>query len=602
MGSCGETKTKNIQEEENKKKEEEDKSKNKEVSKEEQKDKEKDKEKEKDQSKKVDSKSNNKEEKLTNPIINQNNLQPNKDNTITRHAQSQQNQIHNKIESQKIFTQSNAQLPSAILKNNIEGTSNVTPMNINKNLKSKKDQKTSAKEENLENEEEKSELAKNEHLIAPMEGQLFQKIMTDNQMKNLEIYNTNFYPKGEHIILSFGDSFDLFNDFFTTLFSEHQLYKEQPIYNYNTFFENEDNYEFKGRGIAFNIPNDYYEIYLKSDINSLYNNSNIIFNTNKKSRNDIDINTMNNMTSKQFLNMNEKSDDFIKQFNNDSNTQKLNNILTSEAEKCSHLRCLHFLGNVFDGSSMGILCRFINDIQEDYKKVLKLTHLKYFDSLEHKAFNKIKNYIYTISSLYNKCDLVNFFNSTKGGDILSCITAGERINEYSSGYSVNQILADLLVDPKNNYIYSNGLEIKEKDCDEKYIEILFQDCKEDKHHNYYKPQMSSLTIYKGNKTFDNDSKFKLSDEISKIVDKHILNNRAYYNFYDINKNFEINDFLANLHQSQYFTRYTEEFFMNFIQNYNIGNFSYPERQLREETINNVHGILNSFKEIWRYKV
>ena len=592
MGSSGEAKQKKPLEEENKKKSEEDKSKNKEAPK------GSEKEKEKESKKRLDSKSN-KEEKSTNPIINQNNLQPSKENTISNQLPLQSNQIQNKNESQKIFTESKIQLPSAIVKNNIEGTSSVFPMSSNQN---KKNKKSSVKGENIENEEEKPSLAKNEHLIAPMEGQLFPKIMTDNQIKNLEIYNTNFYPKGEHIILSFGDTFDLFNELFTTLYSEHQLYKEQPIYNYNTFFENEDNYNYKARGIAFNIPNDYYDLYLKSEINSLYNNGNIVFNTNKKTKTNLDINTINNMNIKQFLNINEKSEDFIKEFNSDSNNQKLLNILSTEAEKCSHLHCLHFLGNIFDGSSMGILCKFNNEIQEAYKKVLKLVHLNYFDSMEHKAFNKIKNYIYTISNLYGKCDMVNFFNSPRGGDIISCITAGERIDEYSSGYSVNQILADLLVNPKNNYIYSNGLEIKEKDCDEKYIDILFQDCKEDKSHCYYKAQMSSLTIYKGNKIFGEESKFKLSDEMSNIVDKYIKNNRAYYNFYDINKNFEINDFMANLHQSQYFVRFTEEFYMNFIQNYNIGNFSQPERQLREETINNVNGILNSFREMWRYPV
>ena len=587
MGSCGGTKERKKTEEESKKKEEEDKSKGKEIPKENNKDNE--------SKKRMDSKSN-KEEKSTNPIINQNNLQPNKENTISNQLQIQPNQ--NKNESQKIFTESKIQLPSAIAKNNIEGTSSAFPMSSNQNKKNQ-NQKPQGKGENLENEEEKPELAKNEHLIAPMEGQLFPKIMTDNQMKNLEIYNANFYPKGEHILLSFGDTFDLFNEFFTTLFSEHQLYKEQPIYNYNTFFENEDNYNYKARAIAFNIPNDYYDIYLKSEINSLYNNSNIIFNTVKKSKMDLDMDTKNSLTSKQFINMSERSDDFIKEFNSDSNSQKLLNILSTEAEKCNHLHCLHFLGNIFDGSSMGILCKFNEDIQEAYKKVLKLTHLCYYDSFEHKAFNKIKNYIYTISNLYGKCDLVNFFNSSRGGDILSCITAGERIDEYSSGYSVNQILADLLIAPKNNYIYSNGLEIKKKDCDEKYIDVLFQDCKEDKSHSYYNAQISSLTIYKGNKTFGNDSKLKLSDEMSKIVDKYIKNNRAYYNFYDINKNFEINDFISNLHQTQYFVRFTEEFFMQFIQNYNIGNFSHLERPLREETINNVHGILNSFREIWR---
>ena len=596
MGACGERKEKKTLEE-NKNKDEQDKSKNKESSK----------GKEKDQSKRLDSKSN-KEEKIINPIINQNNLQPNKDNTLNKQIPQQsqnKDENQNQIESQKILSQNdNAQLPSAInsIKLNNDGTSSAFPLNINQNKKNKIIKTNSALSDNLENEESKSYLLKNEHLIAPMQGQLFPKTMTDNQLKNLNNYNTNYYPKGEHIILSFGDTFDIFNSFFTTLFSEHQLYKEQPIYNYNTFFENEDNYNYKTRGIAFNIPNDYYELYLKSDINSLYNNSNIIFNSNKKSKNIIDNNTMNAMTVKQFLNMNEKSDDFIREFNNDTNSQKLNNILRIEAEKCSHLHCLHFTGNIFDGNSMGILCNFINNIQEDYKKVIKLVHLKYYDSFEHKAFNKIKNYIYTISNLYNKCDLVNFFNSKKGGDILSCMTIGERIDEYSSGYSINQLLADLLVNPKLNYIYSNGLEIKENDCDDKYIELLYEDCKEDKSHKYYKSQMSSLTIYKGNKIFTHNSKIKLSDEMSKIVDRYIKNNRSYYNFYDINKTFEINDFISNYHQSQYFVRYTEEFFMDFIQNYNIGNFTQPERQLREDIINNVHGILNNFKEIWRYNV
>ena len=90
--------------------------------------------------------------------------------------------------------------------------------------------------------------------------------------------------------------------------------------------------------------------------------------------------------------------------------------------------------------------------------------------------------------------------------------------------------------------------------------------------------------------------------MSKIVDKYIKNNRAYYNFIDINKSFDINDFIANFHQSRYFVRYTEGFFMDFIQNYNFKNFSNEEKQLKEATINNMYGILNEFKELWRYKI
>ena len=227
MGSSA-SKEKKSPEEESKKKEEEDKSKSKEISK------DNEKEKEKSQSKRLDTKSN-KDEKLTNPIINQNNLQPNKDNTISKVISTQQqnqNQIQNKNESQKIFTQTNPQLPSAIVKNNIEGTSSVFPTSLNQNKK--KPQKNSVQGENVEKEEEKPKLLINEHLIAPLEGQLFPKVMTDNQMRNLDNYNANFYPKGEHIILSFGDTFDLFDNFFKTIFSEHELYKDQPIYNYNT--------------------------------------------------------------------------------------------------------------------------------------------------------------------------------------------------------------------------------------------------------------------------------------------------------------------------------------------------------------------------------
>ena len=594
MGVCGGKSIKKDIEEEKKKKEEEDKSKSKDISKE--------KDKDKDISKKAESRS----DKVTNPIINKNNLQPSKDNSISKQLQSLQNK--NKNETQKMFPQNNAPLPSAInsVKMNMDGTSSVFPLSLVQNQNKNNKNKASAKSENVNIEDDienqKSSLLKNEHLITPMEGQIFRKTMTDNQMKNLEYYNTNFYPKGEHIILSFGDCFDIFNDFLTTMVSEHKLNKEQPIYNYDTFFESEENNIYTARGIAFNIPNDYYDIYLKSEINSVFNNNNIIFNTNKKSRTTLDMNAMDNAPVKQVLNMNEKSDDFFKEFNNDTNNQKISNLLSTEAEKCNHLRCLHFLGNIFDGNSMGILCNFVNDIQEDYRKVLKLSHLKYFDSFEHKAFSKIKNYLYSVSNLYDKCNLVNFLNSNKGGDILSCITAGERINEYSSGYSINQILSDLLINPKLNYVYSNGLEIKENNCDEKYVELLCMDCKEDRNHIYYKPQISSLTIYKGNKVFGYEGKMKLSEEIAKIVDRYINGNRSYYNFYDINKSFDIYDFMTNLHQTQYFVRFTEDYFMDFIQNYNSGNFIYAERQLKEETINNIHGILNNFKELWRYNI
>jgi hypothetical protein len=425
--------------------------------------------------------------------------------------------------------------------------------------------------------------------------------MTENQINNLENYNKYYREKGQHIFIALGETFNILNDFYTTVSIELKLYDENPLYNLRSLFdENYGNYAI--RGIAYNVPNSLNELYRQSDINTLFQKNNISFNPSKKTYTKLDADYMSTATLKQMLDINENSKDFIKEYNNFADLERLNELIRTEAEKCDQLHCFHFIGDIFDGSSMGILCNVLNNMQERYKKILKLVHLNYYDSYEHRAFNKIKNYIYTISNLHDKCNLVNFFNTPKGDQILSNLTIGERIPEYDKSCSINQILADLLVNPRINYIYSNGVEIKEKECDEKYAELLYQDCKEDKGHLYYKAQMSSLTIYKGNKIFNNESKIKLSEEMSKIVDRYIKNNRSYYNFYDIQKTFEINDFMSNLHQSQYFIRYTEDFFMDFIQNYNIGNFSHAERQLKEDTINNVHLILNKFKDIWRYNV
>ena len=111
----------------------------------------------------MDSKSN-KEEKMTNPIINQNNLQPSKDNTLSKQIPNQQNQ--NKNESQKIFTQNNAQLPSGIppIKPNNEGTSSVFPMSLNQDKKNK-NEKEPGKKEDIKNEEGKPKLQKLELLL-----------------------------------------------------------------------------------------------------------------------------------------------------------------------------------------------------------------------------------------------------------------------------------------------------------------------------------------------------------------------------------------------------------------------------------------------------
>ena len=546
-----------------------------------------------------------KSDKLTNPIININNLQPGKDSSISRKNIQSVNE-KDKTSNFKKSNRNSQQLPSEIkldINYEKEKSGKDQQSNLKKDQKDQKDKDKDKKSPEKEKEKkEENELLPNEKFIQKDENQLFIKTMTENQIKNLENYNKSYIPKGEHILVSFGETFETLNDFYTTASAEHKLYDEKPLYNFSNFFS--ENYgSHTIRGIAYNVPNSMNDLYRESDINTLFQKENISFNSLKKTtRTKIDLDYMNTATLKQFLDINENSKDFIKEYNNFTTLENLSELIRTEAEKCDLLHCLHFIGDIFDGSSMGILCNIINDTQEKYKKVLKLVHLNYYDSFEHRAFSKIKNYIYTISCIYDKCDLVNFFNSRKGGQIISNLTLGERIPEYEKFYSLNQTLADLLLNPKLNYIYSNGLEIKEKDCDDKYIELLYQDCKEDKGHLFYKSQISSLTIYKGDKIFNDESKFKMSEEMSKIVDKYIQNNRSYYNFYDIKKHFDVCDFMANFHQSRYFVRYSEGFFMDFIQRYNYKNFSKEETQLKDETIDIMHGILNDFKELWRYKI
>ena len=536
---------------------------------------------------------NTKSDKLTNPIINKNNLQPGLDSSI-----SKQNLI-SQIDNDKSSSKKN-NINSQILKNEskIETKEDKKEKEKDKDKIETKDKKDKEKEKKEEN-----DLLPNERLIRKGDENNFAKTMTIKQLQNLENYNKNYRSIGEHIFISLGETFEIFNDFYSSLSAEHKLYEDHPVYNYHNFIEETEN-NYYVRGIAFNIPNDLNDLYKKSDINKYFGKDNIIFNSFRKVRTKINPDYANKATLQEFLNTNENSKDFIKEYNNDSSLEKLSELLRAEVEKCENFHCLHFIGDIFDGSSMGILCNMLNDMQDKYKKVLKLVHLNYYDSFEHRAFNKIKNYIYTVSNLYNKCNLVNFFNTSKGGHILSNLTLGERIEEYEKNYSINQALSDLLVNPNINYIYSNGIELKKQkeNVNEKYIELLFDDCKENKGHLYYKAQMSSLAIYRGNKIFKIEDKIKLGEEMGKIVDRYIKNNRSYYNFYDINKDFDIYDFIANFHQSRYFIKYTEEYFMDFIQNYNMKNFSNEEKQLKDETINNTYGLLNNFKDIWRYEV
>ena len=531
-----------------------------------------------------------KEENKTNPIINVQNIDQKQLNNINK-PEYLPSDIKN------IYSQSNFQLPSimnSIKLNNNENISSFSPDYFSPkkkgstNVLSNREIKTNQNNENIQK----------EIILPKMEGQIFEKAMTYNQNNNLNNYNVNFYPAGEHILISFGDTFDIFNNFYTILFEEHQLNTDFPVFNYDNFFDyDRETQNYFVRGIAVNVPNEDYENYTNSEIFNCYNKNSIMFDTINDNK------TQNNEILADFLNTGEKSDEFYNEFVNEGFCEGIYNLLRIESEKCNHLHCINFLGDIFSGRSMGLLCNFLKTINQDFNKVLKLCHLKYYDSFKHKAFNKRKNYIYSVSNLYHYCDLVNFLNVCQsGGDIISCITGGERIPEYSSNYSVNQILTDLLINPKMNFIYSNGCQVKEKVLVKEYVKYLYQDCKEDKFHLYYKNQFSSLTIYKGNKIFNNEDKNLLSKEMSKVMYGNCIKNMNYFNFYDINKTFAGNDFIANLHQSEYFSKLTEEYFMDFIQCYNQDNFIHEERELREEAINIVSEIINTFKEIWRCKM
>ena len=411
------------------------------------------------------------------------------------------------------------------------------------------------------NEEEKKEEEKNLNFNTKSKINFFTTNTSLLQTQNLKYFQSkNSKENGEHIVMSFCDTFDIVDNFFYTLYYEHKLETKNPIYDYNKFFhfDNQTN-TYKARAIAVNIPNSQYETFTNSKIIDLYNQDNII---------------------------------------HKNQTQNLNDLLRTEVEKCDNLRCIHFLGNIFNGESDGLLSSFLFEIQNDYNNVLRMTHLKYFDTYTHKAFNKIKNYIFTISYIYDKCSLINFFNTPFHADTLVNLTLGERIKEFYSDYNLNKILSDLLIDPAANFVYSNGCKINKPNSLDYYFDFLFADCKENYSRSFVNTQISSLCIYKGNKILTEDEKIILSNKMSKVVDLRLKNNKMYYNFYNINKEFQY-DFIANFHQTNYFKDFTEEYFMNFIQNYNISNFTKEEKENRNEAIMKVNDIMNYYKEIWK---
>ena len=440
------------------------------------------------------------------------------------------------------------------------------------------------------NEEEKKEEEKNLNFNTKSKINFFTTNTSLLQTQNLKYFQSkNSKENGEHIVMSFCDTFDIVDNFFYTLYYEHKLETKNPIYDYNKFFhfDNQTN-TYKARAIAVNIPNSQYETFTNSKIIDLYNKDNIIHKNQTQNLNDL----------KNFSENEEKKNDFIINFNNDNYASSLNNLLRTEVEKCDNLRCIHFLGNIFNGESDGLLSSFLFEIQNDYNNVLRMTHLKYFDTYTHKAFNKIKNYIFTISYIYDKCSLINFFNTPFHADTLVNLTLGERIKEFYSDYNLNKILSDLLIDPAANFVYSNGCKINKPNSLDYYFDFLFADCKENYSRSFVNTQISSLCIYKGNKILTEDEKIILSNKMSKVVDLRLKNNKMYYNFYNINKEFQY-DFIANFHQTNYFKDFTEEYFMNFIQNYNISNFTKEEKENRNEAIMKVNDIMNYYKEIWK---
>ncbi len=462
--------------------------------------------------------------------------------------------------------------------------------------KKEEEKKEEEKKEEEKKEEEKKEEEKNEpkdNDIYKEEGEYFARTMNLNQTRNLHYFKASYPIEGEDIVISFGDTFKNLDSFFSILSQEHELETNNPKYNYSKFFTFDGVEKYFPRALAIHVPYEQNEIYENNK--SIYK-ENVIFKGESSTDN---FKTMNDQFFASLGNR-ELNSDFISEFNNDSFINGVTNMLRYESEKCNSLRTIHLLGNIFNGISIGSLCSFLYEIQNDYKSSLKIAHLNYFDSYCHRAFTKIKNYIFGVSHLYDHCNMINFFNNYNNvGDILANLTAGERITEYKEKYNLNRIMSDILINPNANFVYCNGCRFEKKDYLDFYTEYLYEDCKEGKNHLDYRMQLSSLCIYKGNLYCNDDQKKLLSNKMAKVVDYRLNNNRAFYNFYNIDRTFKY-DYVSNIHQTEYFKVVTEEYLMNFRQNYNIDNFTKEEKDgMREDSIYKVNNILNEYKEIWR---
>ena len=391
---------------------------------------------------------------------------------------------------------------------------------------------------------------------------------------------TTFNTHGECITIAFGNTFDIFNSFFESLYNDHSLHK-QPQYEYFKYFHElpSQHNVYIPRGFAYDIPNEQSNIFTNG----------FLFKT-------------NSFQNVSFVNQTyDENVSFINSFLNTNKTKYIYEHLRKESEKCDNLHQLHFISDIFNGNAMGTLCSFLNEIRNDYTSTLKLTHLKYFDTFSHKTFSKRKNYICSIAHLYTHCNLINLFNSLKGGEVINNLTVGDRIKEYSSKYNMNNLISSILFNSKTKFVYSNGMSINEHITNDN-CKLIFEDCKEGRYHMEYFPQYTSVCIYKGN-TYYNESKREIfKHELKQIIkrqstyDYNINNNKRLHSFIHINKCL-YNDFVSHTHHSNMFKDMTEEYYFDFIQEYNLRHFTEDERDMREDVIYKTNEIINNYNEV-----
>lgn len=395
------------------------------------------------------------------------------------------------------------------------------------------------------------------------------------QSKITNYFSNNYITSGESIVISFGDSFNIFNSFYDSVYQDHFPLPGGPPRFIPTVALSETRNGYKPRGIAVDVPQSQYEIYKDSRIKDDFPESNIMFNMNPSDENV-----------------------FIKAFYDENTTNNIEEAFRREVEKCNFLHEIHFISNIFNGPAMGLLISFFYRLQNGFDKTLKVCHLKYYDTFAHKSFSKRKNYIFSVGYLHNQCNLINLFNTDMtGGKIMNTMTLGGRLGEPQ--YSLNKMLGSLLMEPRANFVYSNGVEMKEENYDLRK-QLVFKDCKEGKRHLNYYPQYSSLCMYKGNNLLNEERKTFFDRELLKIVQRKLHTNKGYYSFIHFDKDFH-SDFATNIHQTDYFRELTDEYLMDFLQDYNIDNFTKEEKELREDTISRVNQVLNYYKEMWKVR-